>query len=147
MLRQLLVRTLLLLALSCFYQESFAQDKKKQIKIVGRVVAIDDSISVTGLPLSRDLIIRIVKRMEGDEQTSYIKVVYQPLHGQKELPKEMWGSNGEWLFTLQRATDDDEICNEPVKGWVRTKLETGQAVPDFEKLTCYLLSPDGFKRH
>jgi hypothetical protein len=148
MTRKLLSEVLfLLIVCSFFYQVSYAQNEKKQVIIVGQVIAIDDSSTVTGLPLSRDLVVKIVKRVEGNEQANYIKVIYQPMHGQKELPKEIWSSSRQWLFTLQKATDEDEICKEPVKGWRRTNSGTKRLVPDPKNLTCYLLTPEGFKRH
>jgi hypothetical protein len=146
MLRKLLTGMFFLLFVcGCFYPESFAQSEKKQIKIVGQVTAIDDSVSVSSMPVSHDLVIKVVMQIEGDEQATYLKVVYQPLHGQKGLPKEMWSSQSRWVFTLQKATDEDESCKEPVRGWIRTKPETGQDVPDVEKLPCYLLGADGFQ--
>lgn len=131
---------------TCFFSDAYAQDAEQEIKIVGRVIAYDDFINITGAPQLQTLIVKVSELLDGREQSPFLKVVYQTLHGQSGPPKLLGSSRTQWLFTMKRATEDDEICNEPVKGWIRTKPKTDQPLPDFEKLPCYLLAPEGIKR-
>lgn len=144
--RVLLIFFALFVVVACFFSDTYGQDTEQEIKIVGRVIAYDDFINITGAPQLQHLIVKVSKLLDGREQSTFLRVVYQALHGQSGLPKEVGSSQSQWLFTLKRATDDDEVCKESVKGWIRTKPKTDQAVPDFEKLPCYLLSPEGIKR-
>jgi hypothetical protein len=50
---------------ACLFSPSYGQNTKREIKVVGRVVAYDDFTNVKGAPQSQYLIVKVSKLLAG----------------------------------------------------------------------------------
>jgi len=119
--------------------------EKKELRVVGTVVACDDYINIAGAPQRKLFIIQIDKRIEGDEKSDFIKVWFTAIHGEPSLPEEMLLGKSHWDFLLARTSDGK--CNVRVNEWVTNDTAKGKSLPDFDKLPCYSLGQNSFKKH
>ena len=145
---------LTVLLLITFQSETFlASDKSHkndQIEMGVKVVGYDELaplMNLTSAPQIEVLIVRVMKLIKGKEQSDYIKVIYQHLHNQPDLPKEFFDSRHLWRFTLTRASSDDLSCKGPLP---RLRPATGaetEQLPGNTSLPCYILRPGGFRSY
>jgi len=138
-----------LIALTFFVlYSSEAQRKKPGLILTGVVVGYDESLSlvnVTSAPQLQVLIVRIVRSLKGHEESRYIKVVYQYMHNDPTLPKEIVDGKTQWRFELTRAAAQDQSCMGPLQGLKQTPGADAEEIPNDSNLPCYVLQPGGIK--
>jgi hypothetical protein len=87
------------------------------------------------------LIIRVQKLITGREPSKYLKVVYQHLHGQPDLPREIYERQSLWRLALTKASKDDVSCNGPLSELTPTPGTQPEQLPDDAGVPCYVLRP------
>jgi len=136
-------------------------DGKKDLRIVGRVVAYDQLISlmqITTSSLMEVLIVRVDKRIQGVEKSPYVQVKFRALGDDKGLPPGVFDSKKRWRFTLVRDStcdasfrtlqnttdkpDENEISLPHFKPTTGSELD---AIPLDKMLPCYLLQPGSLR--
>ena len=92
------------------------------------------------------LVIRVEKSIAGRESSKYLKVVYEHLHGQPNLPKEIYDGRSSWRFALTKASTDDDSCSGPLTQITRTVGAQEEPLPNDVSIPCYVLQPGHVKR-
>lgn len=122
--------------------------EKGEVLIVGSVVAYDERVSlanITSAPQLQILIVRIVKRLKGREESRYVKVVYEHMPNEGKLPSEVFDGKWQWRFELMKAAVQDQRCKGPLQGLKRTTGAEGEQIPSDTSLPCYLLRSGDLK--
>ena len=155
-----LVVMLLVVFVGSFIDARERQTVKEQLKINGRVVGYDQSISLTGLTSSPKidvLIVHIEKIIKGHEEANYIKVLREYWKDDLSLSKDLTNGKKEWTFLLTKEQGCDgslrEMQSPSKKPSERTEIQvprykpsTGaeaEKIPEDLKLPCYRVRPDG----
>jgi hypothetical protein len=155
-----LVVMLLVVFVGSFIDARERQTVNRQLKINGRIVGYDQSVSLTGLtstPKIDVLIVRVEKIIKGQEKANYIKVLREYWKDDFSLSKDLTNDRKEWTFLLTKAQGCDESLREmqfPSKKTSegteiqvpRYKPSTGaeaEGIPEDLKLPCYRVRPDG----
>lgn len=135
--------------------------KKQKLTIIGTVIAYERTplqvIDLSFVPNIEVMYVRIERRLNGQEPSPYIRVVYE--HGKDEpsLLKEVSNSKVQWRFTLKRdgrcdsslgeikaakpqAKEGEELTLPRLKFTSETK-----GLTDDTKLPCYALKPGNYR--
>jgi hypothetical protein len=133
--------------------------EKQSLEIIGSVVAYDQLVpltNITSAPQSQVLLVRIAKRIKGQEVGPYIKVVYKYGVGEPSLPQEIFDGKSQWRFILKR----DGSCDSSLEEMKATKPQTKEGevtlprlkftsgtegLGDEASLPCYVLKPGNYR--
>ena len=124
------------------------QHGKHGLVITGTAIGYDELAplaNLTSAPQIDILIVRVAKRISGTEESKYIKVVYQHLHGQPDLPTDIVDSRRQWVFALTKAPADDVTCKGPLKQVKHALGAEAEQLHDDASLPCYVLRPGDLK--
>jgi hypothetical protein len=133
--------------------------KKQSLEAIGSVVAYDQLVpltNITSAPQSQVLLVRIAKRLKGQEVGPYIKVVYKYGSDEASLPQEIFDGKSQWRFILKRDNGCDSSLGEmkatkpqTKEGEVtlpRLKFTSGtEGLEDKASLPCYVLKPGNYR--
>jgi hypothetical protein len=87
------------------------------------------------------LIVRVERSISGKERSHYLKVVYQHLHGQPDLPREIYERQSLWQFALTRASKDDGSCTGTLSDITPMPGTQPERFPRDDSIPCYVLRP------
>ncbi|HEX8286725.1 MAG TPA: hypothetical protein VF556_01940 [Pyrinomonadaceae bacterium] len=138
--------------------------KKKNIKIVGKVVGFDSLAALSNItyaPQSQLLILRIDNLLKGKEKARHIKIVYEYFSTEAAYLSELLSDkNQKWKLNIARDASCDSTLKESKysKSYSidnkeellinRLKDVDGlENIPENTKLPCYILKNNGIKKH
>ena len=77
-----------------------SRDKGRRLTIAGTVVAFEQSAlrvaKLTFVPREERLVVRVDKRIRGDEESRYIRVLYMYPGNEAALPDEIFDGSKRW---------------------------------------------------
>jgi hypothetical protein len=88
---------------------------RQSLEVIGNVVAYDQLVSlanITPAPQSEVLLVRVAKRIKGQEVGPYIKIVYTYWANQRSLPPDVFDGKSQWRFSLKREEKCDSSLAE-----------------------------------
>lgn len=157
-------QTMLLLALSVIALSALMvlanEGREKRLVIVGTVAGYDQLsslVSLTSVPQSQLLIVRVKKQIKGREELRYIKVIYKYGANEGPLPKDIFDGTSQWRFTLTRDHSCDCLARDLLSEQSKTedgteatlprlkRTNTTEKTPDNANLPCYILRPNDLK--
>lgn len=138
---------LLLIVMFCITPSASAHDKRRLV-VNASIIAYDESASLVNITSAIQIevfIVRIKKIIKGQEKMQYIKVVYQHMHKEQNLPAKIYDSHYSWQFSLVKAATNKVSCKGPLKHLKPTLGAENEKYPEDITLPCYILRPGDVK--